>query len=614
MKKVSDFIFEYITMTTRVRHIFMLPGGGCMHLVDSLGRNKHFEYICNLHEQASAIAAEAYGQYNNELGIALVTTGPGATNAITGVAGAWIDSTPLLVLSGQAKTTDLIGDRGIRQMGIQEVDIIPMVAPVTKYACRVMEPGRIKYELQKALYLATHGRKGPVWLDLPLDVQGAMIDAAALPEFTPPPEVEESGAMEKAVGKLLDIVAGSKRPAILAGNGIRHDAAIADFLTLAERLGIPVMTTWKAADFLPEDHRLFVGRPGIVAQRGANFVQQTCDCLLIMGTRLDLCQTGFNHPHFAPAAKKIMIDIDPAEMKKLEMPFELQITARIGKVIALLLKQTESCQMPDFSGWLNICKEWQRRYPVILPEYCRNAAIPVNTYCLIEVLSEVLEKDAVIVPGSSGTCAEITLQAMKLKRGQRMQNTPGLGSMGFGLPASIGACIASGGKTTVCIVGDGGLQHNIQELETLKRLNLPIKLFILNNNGYGSIFNMQKNRFDGNLVACNPESGLTLPDTCKVAQAYGLQTCRIENQLNLKQQVQAVLNTAGTVICDVCVDPGVPTAPRLSSKALPDGQMESLPMEDLWPFLERDEFDRNMSIPKNPISIMSGRNNEDSVN
>jgi acetolactate synthase-1/2/3 large subunit len=596
MKKVSDFIFEYIAMTTSVRHIFMLPGGGCMHLVDSLGRNKHFEYICNLHEQASAIAAEAYGQYNNELGIAMVTTGPGATNAITGVAGAWIDSTPLLVLSGQAKTTDLIGDRGIRQMGIQEVDIIPMVAPVTKYACRVMEPGRIKYELQKALYLATHGRKGPVWLDLPLDVQGSMIDDAALPEFTPPPEVEESGTLEKTVEKLLDIVAGSKRPAILAGNGIRHDAAIADFMTLAERLGIPVMTTWKAADFMPEDHPLFVGRPGIVAQRGANFVQQTCDCLLIMGTRLDLCQTGFNHPHFAPAAKKIMIDIDQAEMKKLEMPFEMQITARLGKVIALLLRQTASRQMPDFSGWLNICKEWQRRYPVILPEYCRNTVIPVNTYNLIEALSETLGSDAVIVPGSSGTCAEITLQAMKLKSGQRMQNTPGLGSMGFGLPASIGACIASGGKMTVGIIGDGGLQHNIQELETLKRLNLPIKLFILNNNGYGSIFNMQKNRFDGNLVACNPESGLTLPDTCKVAQAYGLQTCRIENQLDLKRQVLAVLNTPGTVICDVCVDPGVPTAPRLSSKVLPDGQMESLPMEDLWPFLEREEFNRNMSV------------------
>jgi acetolactate synthase-1/2/3 large subunit len=596
MKKVSDFIFEYIASTTDVRHVFMLPGGGCMHLVDSLGRNKHFDFICNLHEQASAIAAEAYSQYNNQLGITLVTTGPGATNAITGVAGAWIDSTPMLILSGQAKTTDLIGDRGVRQMGIQEVDIIPIVTPVTKYATRVMKPERIKYELQKALYLATHGRKGPVWLDMPLDVQGAMIDDSALLEFIPPDDVLDVAALEKNVERLLDIVFNSKRPAILAGNAIRHDDAVADFVALAERLGIPVMTTWKAADFLPEDHPLFVGRPGIVAQRGANFVQQTCDCLLIMGTRLDLCQTGFNHPHFAPVAKKIIIDIDPAEIKKLEMPFELQITANIGDVITELLKITELYQTPDFSSWLKTCKEWQQRFPVILPEYCLNAAIPVNTYCLIETLSDVLPVDAVIVPGSSGNCAEITLQAMKLKHGQRLQNTPGLGSMGFGLPASIGACIASGGKITVGIIGDGGLQHNIQELETLKRLNLPIKIFILNNNGYGSIYNMQKNRFNGNLVACNPESGLTLPDTCKVAQAYGLNTCRIENQLDLKQQIQKVLDIPGTVICDVCVDATVQTAPRLSSKVLPDGQMESLPMEDLWPFLEREEFNSIMSI------------------
>lgn len=599
MKKVSDFIFEYIAANTVVHDIFLLPGGGCMHLVDSMGRNPAFKFVCNLHEQASAIAAEAYAQYNNQLGVALVTTGPGATNAITGVAGAWIDSTPLLVLSGQAKTTDLIGERGIRQMGIQEVDIIPIVKPVTKYAVRLMEPNRIKYELQKALYFATHDRKGPVWIDMPLDVQGAMIDEANLPEFTPPPATLNLAKLEQDTDKLLQTLLSAKRPAILAGNAIRHDNAIPAFIAVAEQLGIPVMTTWKAADFMPEEHPLFVGRPGIVAQRGANFVQQTCDCLLILGTRLDLCQTGFNHGNFAPAAKKIIIDIDAAEINKLEMPFELQITAAAGEVIQLLQKKLPDCQIPDFSAWLKICKDWQRRFPVILPEYCVNQAVPVNTYYLMEALSEILPCNCVIVPGSSGACAEITLQAFKIKAGQRLQNTPGLGSMGFGLPASIGACIASGGKTTVGIIGDGGLQHNIQELETLHRLNLPIKIFVLNNNGYGSIYNMQKNRFDGNLVACNPESGLTLPDTCKVAQAYGLQAVKIENQLDLKRQVEAVLAMPGTVICEVCVDPGVQTSPRLSSKVLPNGQMESLPMEDLWPFLERDEYNKICAIRGN---------------
>lgn len=594
MKKVSDFVFEYLASAIATRQVFMLPGGGCMHLVDSLGRHKEFSYVCTLHEQAAAIAADAYGQYTGDPGLVLVTTGPGASNAITGVAGAWIDSTPMLVMSGQAKTTDLIGDKGIRQMGIQEISIVPMVKPITKYAVCVTDPARIKYELQKALYLATHGRKGPVWLDLPLDVQGATVDENTLAEFIPAAEADDTVEIALASDRIIELLTSSHCPAILVGNGVRHAGAVMEFLKLADDLGIPVMTTWKAADFMAEDHPLFVGRPGIVAQRGANFVQQTCDCLLILGTRLDLCQTGFNHPGFAPKAKKIMVDIDTNEIDKMEMPLTLKVVADAGKVVRALAAKVASCRLPDFSKWLSVAKEWHRKYPVIQPEYLQPVNGPVNTYALMEALSELLGPDALIVPGSSGTCAEITLQAFKIKAGQRLLNTPGLGSMGFGLPANIGACLASGGKTTVGIIGDGGLQHNIQELETLHRLNLPVKIFILNNNGYGSIFNMQSNRFDGNLVACNPESGLTIPDTCKIAAAYGLRTCRIENQLNLPQQVQEVLNLPGPVICDVIVG-NVPTAPRLSSKVLADGRMESLPMEDLFPFLDREEYEDNLN-------------------
>jgi len=594
MKKVSDFVFDYLASAVKTRQFFMLPGGGCMHLVDSLGRHPEFKYVCNLHEQAAAIAGDAYGQYTGEPGLVLVTTGPGATNAITGVAGAWIDSTPLLVLSGQAKTTDLIGNKGIRQMGIQEISIVPMVKPITKYAVCVTEPTRIKYELQQALYWATHGRPGPVWLDIPLDVQGAIINENALPEFEPPVGFDDRREITQTAKKILALVTAARCPAILVGNGVRQAGAVKEFMELAEQLGMPVMTSWKAADFMAEDHPLFVGRPGIVGQRGANFVQQTCDLLLIMGTRLDLCQTGFNHPHFAPNAKKVMIDVDPMEINKLDMRFELKVAFDVGRIIRAILAQIKAAKLPDFSAWLALAKDWQQKYPVILPEYLAKSKGPVNTYALIDVLSELLGSDAVIVPGSSGTCAEITLQAFKIKAGQRLLNTPGLGSMGFGLPANIGAGLASGGKLTVGIIGDGGLQHNIQELETLHRLNLPIKLFILNNNGYGSIFNMQKNRFDGNLVACNPDSGLTLPDTCKVAAAYGLQTCRIENQLNLKAEVEKVLQMPGPVICDVLVA-NVPTAPRLSSKALPDGRMESMPMEDLFPFLDRDEFNADLT-------------------
>lgn len=598
MKKVSDIVFDFIE-NIGVKHVFMLPGGGCMHLVDSLGKNEKIKYICNLHEQASAIAAEAYGQYTNNIGVALVTTGPGSTNAITGVAGAWIDSTPLLVLSGQCKREDMMTGKKVRQMGIQEVDIISMVKNITKYSYSVTDPKMIKYHLQKAVYMACNGRKGPVWLELPLDVQGSFVEEKGLKEFNPL-NCEKSTRnkdLKHLADSILKSLSESKRPVILAGNGIRLSNSIKSFLSLIDKLKIPVLTTWKAADFLEEKHPYFVGRPGIVAQRGANFAQQVSDCILILGARLDLCQTGFNHQNFAKNAKKIIVDIDENEINKLNMKFHLKIVEDVGKIIGRLNEKNTGNYTVNCDKWLALCKKWQKKYPVVLPEYKISKGL-VNAYYLIDILSEISNKNDLFIPGSSGACAEITMQTIKLKKGQRILNTPGLGSMGFGLPASIGACLASNRKRTICIVGDGGLQHNIQELQTLKNLNLPIKVFILNNGGYGSIYNMQKNRFNGNLVACNASSGLHLPDICRVAKAYGLNTLRIKNQSNLKNKVLKVINTEGTIICDVLVDPEAPTSPRLSSEVLPDGTIISKPMEDLWPFLDRNEFNNNMLIGK----------------
>ncbi|NLZ62807.1 MAG: thiamine pyrophosphate-binding protein [Lentisphaerae bacterium] len=592
MEKVSDYIFRIIHEQTTVRTVFMLPGGGCMHLLDSLGRSA-LRYVCNLHEQAAAIAAEAYAQYNGDLGVVLVTAGPGSTNAITGVAGAWIDSTPLLVLSGQAKTSDLRTRWHVRQMGIQEVDTVNIVSPFCKYAVCITDPQRVPYELGRALHLARSGRKGPVWLDIPLDVQGASIDPATLPAYQPEPP--ERADYQQAAREILSALSVARRPVVYAGNGIRLSGALKEFRQWVEMTGLPVLTSWKAADFLPEEHPQFVGRPGIIAQRGANFVQQTADCLLALGTRLDLCQTGFNHPGFAPRAQKYIVDIDGCEIDKLDMPLAGKYALDAGKLlralIALTAEYTFSCQ-----PWLSRCKDWQRRYPVILPEYCREDADKVNLYHLIKVLSEVMQPGQILVPGSSGACAEVTMQAFQVKEGERIQNTPGLGSMGFGLPACIGACLASGGKLTVAIIGDGGLQHNIQELQTLKNLNLPIKLFVLNNGGYGSIVNMQKNRFQGHFVACNPESGLILPELQRLAEAYRLPFARIAHPRNLQAQVADILNQPGTTVCEVMLDPNVVSAPHLASEALPDGRMVSKPMEDLAPFLSRAELAENLSV------------------
>ncbi len=596
--KLSDYVFNFIA-ETGTRHIFFLPGGGCMHLVDSLGRNNELQKICCLHEQAAAIAAEAYSQYTNNLGVALVTTGPGATNAITGVAGAWIDSTPLFIISGQVKRSDMIGASGVRQMGIQEVDIESILKPITKYAVTVTNPRMIKYHLQKALYLATHGRKGPVWIDIPLDVQGSNIDEYALPEYLPDYLLSgelSTDEINKQASLTADMLSRSRRPVILAGNGIRMCNALEAFNDLIQRIKAPVLLTWKAGDFLWEEHELYCGKPGIIGQRGANFTQQNADFLMCIGARLDLCQIGHNYSNFAPAAKKVIVDIDKNELNKINTLIDLPVHADAGVFINALLDALEKVQTNDYSSWLMQCKQWMRRYPVILDEY-RQPAEFVNPYYFFDVLSDLLNEEDLIVPESSGISAEITQQAFRLKRGQRILNTPGLGAMGFGLPACIGACLASNGHRTISIIGDGGLQHNIQELETIARLKLPLKIFILNNNGYASIRNMQRAHFKGNLIGCDPDSGLTLPNTCKVAHAYGLTTGKILNQNNLYDEVTDVLNSKETIICEVMIDPEIPTAPKMSSQVLPDGKIVSKPMEDLWPFLDREELLSNILIP-----------------
>ncbi|HAH30714.1 MAG TPA: thiamine pyrophosphate-binding protein [Elusimicrobia bacterium] len=595
MIKLSDYVMNFLS-GLKVGNIFLLPGGGAMHLVDSLGRNRALSYTGCLHEQAAVIAADAYAQYKGTLGVALVTTGPGGTNAITGVAASWIDSTPLLVLSGQAKRCDLIGSSGLRQRGIQEADIIAIVKSVTKYAVTVMDPYSIRYHLEKAVFLACSGRRGPVWLDIPLDVQGAKIDEKKLKGFkSPKPAAKERNQARAAAVRAIELLNKAERPVILAGAGIRMAGALEDFRALAAGLKLPVLTTWRAADFLAEDCPFYFGRPGSIAGRGANFIQQNSDLIITVGARLDLPQVGHNYGLFARGAKKVVVDIDPREIAKLNMRVDVKAVCDAKLFISEFIKNAGGVKEKNRSPWLSRCAYWKATYPVGM-NVPSGQNTRVNTYSLIDVLSRLMNSGDILVPGSSGSCAEITMQAFRVTSGQRILNTPGLGSMGFGLPASIGACIAGGGKRTVSVIGDGGLQHNIQELETIHRLKLPVKIFVLSNNGYSSIRLMQARHFNGNYVCCGPSSGLTVPDTVKVASAYGLKTYRIHNSRRLAADVKKVLEMQGPVICEVMVDPDLETAPRLSSAVRQDGSIVSKPLEDLWPFLDREEFASNMIV------------------
>jgi acetolactate synthase-1/2/3 large subunit len=597
MKKLSDFVMDFIA-DRGVHDVFMLPGGGCMHLVDSLGSNPRLSFICNLHEQASAIAAEAYGQYTNNLGVALVTTGPGGTNAITGVAGAWLDSTPCLFISGQVKRSDCVGDRGVRQMGFQEINIVRLVSSITKYAVMITDPATIRYHLEKAVFLARNGRPGPVWIDIPLDIQASVIDEQKLTAFDATEFTADSNQTElqQRVSETISIINQSERPMILAGNGIRLAHAQDVFLQCVNLLKMPVLTTWKAIDFVAESHPFYCGRPGSIGQRGANFTQQNSDCLLSIGARLDFGQTGYTHKNFARAAKKVMVDIDPAEIDKMMTPIDVPVAADARAFLLELLRQSGSIKALDRSAWLARCKDWQTKYPVVLPEYLNDQRF-VNQYILIDALSDEMTENDLLVPGSSGAASEVSMQAFRVKEGMRIFNTEGLGSMGFGIPAAIGGCIASGRKRTVCVDGDGGFQMNIQELEVVKRLNLPIKYFVLNNSGYGSIRTSQRNYFNGHYVASNTESGLTLPDICKTAEAFGIKTYKLRDHTDLRNRINVILASDGPAVTEVMVSPDQFTAPKLSSYAKPDGTMISRPLEDLWPFLDRDEFEANMIIP-----------------
>jgi len=596
--KLADYVIRFIA-NQGVRHVFLVTGGGAMHLNEALSRCEQIESVCNSHEQASAIAAENYAKATKHIGVCLVTTGPGGTNTVTGVAGAWLDSTPVLFISGQVKRSDRMfhrdgTPRGLRQLGVQEVDITSIVRPITKYAVTVTDPATIRYHLERALHEATTGRPGPVWIDIPLDVQGCQIDTDELPEFVPTPVQWD---VKLAAQRTAEAIRSARRPLIFAGNGIRLARAEAQFTEFIQRLRIPVVATWCAADLIASDDPLFVGRPGSVAARGANFALQNCDLLLAIGVRLDFAITGYAPEKLARGACKIVVDIDQAELEKLHPHIDQPVHADAGAFLNQML--TEDLTTRGNHCWKQRCQNWKTHYAVVTDQH-RKPEGPVSIYNLAEIIGTEIDAKDLLVSGSSGSAIEIFLLACPTRTGQRIFHTAGLGSMGFGLPASLGVCLAYDRHRTVCVDGDGGFQFNIQELETVRRLNLPIQFFVLNNSGYASIRASQTNFFGEARLGCDAATGLTVPDISRVAASYGLATTVIKDQTNLRAQVREVLNMKGPVVCDVRVIPDEMRAPRLASYQRPDGSLISRPLEDLWPFLPRDEFLANMIIPPLP--------------
>ena len=595
--KVSDLIADFIA-SLETKHVFMISGGGNMHLIDSVGRNPHLTYVCNHHEQACAIAAEGYARATENIGVCLVTTGPGATNTLTGLIGCWLDSIPTLFISGQVKRKDLGQLEGLRSLGVQEVNILDMVKPVSKYAVLVMEPEKIKYNLEKAVFIAKSGRPGPVWLDIPLDVQSSIVNVKDLEEFDPVKEGLEAkpphSELKEQVAKTIEILANSKRPILIGGSGIKLAGARKEFEELMKLLQVPVLTAFLARDLSVSSDPLFVGRHGGFGDRAGNFAVQNADVVLTIGARNHLFNIGYQYEWFAREAKKIVVDIDPAELTKKTVTPDLPILADAKEFIKEMIHQLQNKNLPDITEWKEKCAYWKATYPILTDEY-KNQKKFVNSYYFTEELSQAMQEGEQLVL-ADGTALTGTLQAIKIKKDQRVYYNFGAASMGWCLPAAIGVAFAAKAPRTLLITGDGSIMMNLQELQTIRHYNLPIKIFILNNNGYLAIKNTQNTFFGGHLVASNPDSGVSFPDFKKVAEAFGIPHEKMTEHSEVKEVIEKVLEKDGPVICEILMDPGQTLFPRITSVKKEDGTMVSKPLEDMYPFLEREEFLKNMII------------------
>ena len=589
--RVADYIWKTLA-DKGVRHVFLVTGGGAMHLNDALGLEKRITYVCNLHEQACAMAAEGYARASGTPGVINVTTGPGGTNALTGVMGAWLDSVPMVIVSGQIKRATMITacpHLKLRQLGDQEYNIVDAVRPMTKFAKTVMSVEEVPQVLEDAWRICQEGRPGPVWIDVPLDIQAA--------------EIEEEGRGKKEEGRgiggvpdvtqVAEALKAAKRPAIIVGSGVHNAHCEELFLKVAESLNIPVLTSISGIDLIPSDHPLFFGRPGILGERPANLIMQNSDLFIVLGTRMGIRICGYAYETVARAAKKVMVDIDPNELEKPTFRPDVKICADAGDFLRALAAALPSLGPKE--EWLDYCRRMKVKYPVILPEH-RARTDYVSSYVLPEAIMRHAP-DPLTVVTANGTAYTSTYQTIPIRRGMRMFANEACASMGYGLPAAIGAAFADLSRTVVCFEGDGSIQMNIQELQTLLNYKLPVKLFVYNNGGYLSIKTTQRSFFEGHFVGSEAGSGVILPSFEKIAVAYGLPYFRLKNNQELDAKLPEIFATEGPVLVEVMLDPFEVLGPKAASKRLPDGTMVSAPLEDMAPFLPRDEFAANMLIP-----------------
>lgn len=590
--RVADYITDRL-YREGAKDIFMVSGGGMMFLSDALKVHGKVKVICNHHEQASAMAAVAYAKYNEGIGVAYTSTGCGATNAITGVLNAWQDNVSCVFVSGQVKRkeTTYNADIPLRQIGTQEANIVAIVAPITKYAVMVNEPEEIVYHLEKALYLAKTGRPGPVWLDIPMDVQGAQVDVKKAKKFNPKeipqdykviPTAKELSAFETMLKK-------AKRPVIIAGQGIRLAKAIPEFKQFIEKYNIPVVSPYLGVGILPTADPRYIGVIGTKASRSGNLAMQNADLIIAIGTRLSVTAIGYEYDLFAREAKRVVVDIDPIEHKKKTIKIDLFINADAKE----FLKRAKPKVKATFTEWIKTCVSWKKKYPVCLPAY-RNYKGEISMFNFVDTLSRIMKTDAVVL-SDAGSAFYVSTIAINLKGNQRYITSGGQAEMGYTLPASIGAAVAKKGEV-FGVTGDGSFQMNIQELQTIVHNKLPVKTFILNNKGYLSIRATQNKFFEGRLMGTDATSGVSIPDTKKIAQAYGIKYFKLKNSATLEKDLKEVLKYKGPVLCEVICPPNEAVVPAAASVKREDGKMVSRPLEDMLPFLPREEYLANMIV------------------